>query len=1437
MQAFEHRKSRRTARILFVGLALMVLSLTVGKFHASDEAADATPISHLAVAALDLFVPGARAEIQIFPKFQNNCESSGCHDGLKVVEQIHPFFSTKCVDCHGGNAQATTKTEAHPPRPANFGDYPLQAGTHSTNSPAVEKRGPAPYRQGDPTNADHSDAAMLAYRRFLNPGDLLVADQGCGTSACHQDVVDRVKKSLHATMAGLMNGIYYVNGHPDASAGTVGDFARNDTDKTATMAVLLPNGAPLVDANFDSTIEGTVPTLAREVPRNDEALRNADKTDPLGMATFYIQTDCARCHIYTAGNKTPGTYHSTGCTACHTTYANEGFSQSLDGTVPENETDHPLRHKIVKYSPIEQCAHCHNRGARHTQRFLGFRERPQGDQGSRILNENADNTRTKDLDPLPDGTLSGGRAGGFYPSKPLYMKPGDMLMGRPYPSLPSGVSDDPSVVKGKATNSLWRRDMRVNETAADNRNPFWIVDEDRTNNYDETPPDLHAEAGMICVDCHTKREMHGDGHIYTDRFHKVEITCESCHGTASAKSDLKTRFGNPVSELFVSGGTYFQKLKGTGVTLQVPQLKDAIDAGSNPNALGPSHAAAHDRLECYACHATWHDQCNSCHMITSYDTVRDPADSNNLKIREDYFCDGGTRAGLACSADSDCPNGSCPICPDDKGCFFQRSHMDNTKRNATQGQPRFVTTYDQLILGINNKGRIQNFHTSGQATLFANKVVGGTGAEAGLSDGNFLEFRQCATGPVDTVGAPCKVDADCGASGTCPARVCRGGPFATGPTTEPEAEGQCKQCTAGSRTGELCSVDSDCGSGGACGGTGGTLVTANVVAPNNRICFGGTDHGNSCHFDPQDATTYDRNNPTPTACVVGGGTCGVRMSNFVFSTFDGALHLPSMPINPMFPHTVRKIPRNCDNCHPNTTFTNLDQVNKALGIGTGMAPVVDPAGPRQVSITRRVRVFTNGKGDLNVNHPATGALHPGKDGSPISNGEQYDVKLDQFIDVTFSEDPSLSTIPVTVNRVTQLRPTTHVNTKPLDATAIEKVINNPQQPQSPIAPAIRSQAPVNSRVDAFVGSVVAKPPVLLAPTPGMTLQSNAAEFAWDANGRNVQQWYLYVGSTPGTRDVVNIGPTQSTVLKVGTLPLDGRRLYVTLWYREAGVWQTVISELNAAKHRAARALINKIAEAGIETPAGNGTPTPTQAQAQAPATTSGGKASTLTVGAVAALPRAMASETTRGAERTTRPRAAANTGGVPASATGATVRATASPPTHERAAAGAEVSHAEETPSNTDTPAKTARTTTSAADTDADTGTPDEAALSEKPEEVGSITPNLLTPHPEQALRGSSATFAWTANRTEVDEWWFYLGSAPGTYDIFDSGPLGGTRSVEVNKLPTDGTIVHVTLWHRRAGETAWQPVHLPLKTTPPPPAETTSASASPAESPASGGG
>lgn len=908
-------------------------------------------------------VPLAHAGIKVFRK--NTCES--CHSGLRVVEQIHPFAEVKCVDCHGGDATQPHKERAHVARPANFGDFPLTTGTHTTDSAPVEKRGGRAYRLDDPSNSDHRDSALLAYRRFRNPGDLLVAQQSCGSSGCHGEVVERVTRSLHATMAGLMSGVYFANGHPGASEGRREDFVGNvtdqrDADKRAKLAIVLPRGEPIVDPNFDPSIPGTIPSISREVPRNDQELRAAKKSGSLGMISFYVQTDCGRCHLYTAGSKAPGDYRSTGCTACHVVYRNEGFSESFDQTIPKNETSHPFKHKIVRFTPIEQCAHCHNRGARHTQRFLGGRERPQGDNALpqfRILNEHNENNRVEDPE-------SGGRKGGYYPSAPTYFKPGDLLFGRPYD--PSKFDKGLGIVKGFDTLSIWRRVIRPG------RNPFFITDENRTNTFDETPPDIHGERGMTCIDCHTKREMHGDGHIYTDRFHKTEIQCESCHGSAFEVSNLNTRFSNPVRGLFrTPDGAVLLRLNSSGEVRPVVQIKEVIDSGRNPNAQGPSHLL-HSRLECYTCHAKWHDQCNSCHMITDYTSS-------------------------------------------DSGGFFQRGYQDNVVRNATQGQPRFVTTFDQLILGINAKGRIQNFHTGGQATLFANKVAGGGGAEANLSEGNFLEFSRCSGGTNDR--GLCENDSDC-PGGSCPNLRCVGGPL-DGQVAE--AEGQCKRCTAGTRAGQSCSLDVDCGTGGKC--EGGTL---------NRVCFGGSNDGQACSFDPKNPT----DNPD---CP--GGSCGVRMHNFVFTTIDNGLHLPSLLMNPLFPHTVRKIPRNCDNCHPAPGFAdllNLEQVAKAIGLGTGKTRVLDPSAPnafRDIRISRRVRIFTNGKGDLDITNPDTGL--------PVKNGDEIVVNVDQFVELELEVQGG----QIKVRKLTQMRPTTHVGTGPLDVRAIEKILNNPQVPQIP----------------------------------------------------------------------------------------------------------------------------------------------------------------------------------------------------------------------------------------------------------------------------------------------------------------------------------------------------------------------------------------------------
>jgi LVIVD repeat len=122
-----------------------------------------------------------------------------------------------------------------------------------------------------------------------------------------------------------------------------------------------------------------------------------------------------------------------------------------------------------------------------------------------------------------------------------------------------------------------------------------------------TPPDVHHAKGMHCIDCHTVKDVMGDGNIYPQMDFAVEIECTSCHGTYDRVTDLTTSKGRRVSNLRRDGKTYYLISKVTGKKHKVKQVKHVVDKKhADYNARG---AAAmndkHTRLECYTCHNGW----------------------------------------------------------------------------------------------------------------------------------------------------------------------------------------------------------------------------------------------------------------------------------------------------------------------------------------------------------------------------------------------------------------------------------------------------------------------------------------------------------------------------------------------------------------------------------------------------------------------------------------------------------------------------------------------------------------------------------------------------------------------------------------------------------------------------------------------------------------
>jgi hypothetical protein len=77
--------------------------------------------------------------------------------------------------------------------------------------------------------------------------------------------------------------------------------------------------------------------------------------------------------------------------------------------------------------------------------------------------------------------------------------------------------------------------------------------------------------------------------------------------------------------------------------------------------------------------------------------------------------------------------------------------------------------------------------------------------------------------------------------------------------------------------------------------------------------------------------------------------------------------------------------------------------------------------------------------------------------------------------------------------------------------------------------------------------------VLTTPPPGSTLTVTTT-FGWTA-GSGVSQYWLYVGSTPGGRDLYDASQGTNQSATLCCFPTGGSTIYVRLWSLIAGAWQ------------------------------------------------------------------------------------------------------------------------------------------------------------------------------------------------------------------------------------------------------------------------------------------
>jgi len=260
-----------------------------------------------------------------------------------------------------------------------------------------------------------------------------------------------------------------------------------------------------------------------------------------------------------------------------------------------------------------------------------------------------------------------------------------------------------------------------------------------TKNYLFISDDLHHQmdksregnpiGGLICQDCHTSVDIHGDGNIHGTTMSQVEIECSDCHGTPfkfawelplgygdefgrdlsknkprgladkrlltdqqfgfpykKADGFLISARGNPLGNV-VKMGNEVVVHSATGNDFKVPVLKKLkMDKSWKDFSAEISMAAvtAHmNRLECYGCHASWVPQCYGCHVKVDYSKNKD----GSKKSGTDWVASGNLRMKNGQTSES--KRGSSGI-----------------KSPGKISEKRSYLRWEDPVLGINGEGKV-----------------------------------------------------------------------------------------------------------------------------------------------------------------------------------------------------------------------------------------------------------------------------------------------------------------------------------------------------------------------------------------------------------------------------------------------------------------------------------------------------------------------------------------------------------------------------------------------------------------------------------------------------------------------------------------------------------------------------------------------------------
>ena len=386
--------------------------------------------------------------------------------------------------------------------------------------------------------------------------------------------------------------------------------------------------------------------------------------DPKLAGFTYQRQQCQRCHVGVKGREKRGDYRGMGCSACHIPYGNEGYYEGNDPTIDKQQKGHMLTHKL------------------QATRKTKVKHRDVEYSGIPVETCNSCHNRGKRIGVTYQG-----------------------LMEFPYGS--------PYNAKGDKQPKLHTK-------------KYLFISDDLHHQIESRPG--NPKGGILCQDCHTSIDMHGDGNIFGTTLAQVEIECQDCHGTTRKfpwelplgyseefnqaisqagrglseqplpetlafatsypKQDgyLQTARGNPFGNVVKDGNKVILH-SATGNDFEMPLLKQLKldNSWKNPNAMVAMDSVAkhNESLECYACHSSWVPQCYGCHVQVNYGK-----DKNGKPYQDsDWIAGGSLRDEAGQTAES--PLGTHG--PKSPGKVFET---------------RAYLRWEEPVLGINGEGRV-----------------------------------------------------------------------------------------------------------------------------------------------------------------------------------------------------------------------------------------------------------------------------------------------------------------------------------------------------------------------------------------------------------------------------------------------------------------------------------------------------------------------------------------------------------------------------------------------------------------------------------------------------------------------------------------------------------------------------------------------------------